>query len=285
MSVLIIIYNQLQLKQNNLSSIHYHMVRAKHKVTEDIISVIFDYAKTDGREDEDYAHITDDNTRAHAILSTFQGDYQTLTQQFPTLANDYKDRKIRHEYRTYYGTALKHFKKCAEKSDPSFVVTPTATTAPTTSALLQRAPTTAPNAPPPAPTSSAEISILVQSVTTLSQTFKERDAKTAEAMLQRDAHTAEAMLQLRKEIADREAKKDEKDEKNRNSMLEGINSNAVMIKSTRDMVVHTIGEVATCKKDIETVRKECAEIRQFIEFGDSLNVNLFPDGKYKSYEI
>ena len=124
------------------------------------------YAKTDdGRKD--YPRIADDYSRAHAILSSFEGKYSTqLIKQFPTLANGYKD--VRDKYKTYYGTALKYFARCAAKSDPSFVLA--APTAPTT---------TAPNAPAArttsttAPASSAEVNTILQSISSLERKVME----------------------------------------------------------------------------------------------------------------
>jgi len=248
------------------------MGQPKSQVTKDIISVAQDFAKKQECR-QLYSHITDDNSRAYTALALYKGKYRKLIQDFPTLANDYSNNKlIRNQYSKYFGTALSNLAELAEESDPSFVRQATSTPAPLRS--IRTAPTTAPAA---VSSSSAEVSLMVQSINSLGKTFADRDA-----------HTQEAILQMRTEQAKRDekraeedAKRAEEDKENRDVMMKAINANTEMNKDTRNMAAYAIQEVTTAKKDIQTAKKEREAIRQFIGMDDDgPNVNLFQDGKY-----
>ena len=281
------------------------MVREKHPVTKDMIRLTQDFAQTQECR-QLYPHITDDNSRAYTFFFKYKGNYRDLVKHFPTLANDYNNNeKIKAQYSKYYKTALDHLRELAIESDTSFVPPPPV--APRRRRATRTAPSTTPATT--APTSSTEAHLLLQSMNKLGQTFVERDAHTAQEMLKmrndfaedmanRDAKKDEEMLQMRKEQADRDAKyqkeQADRDAKRaeedkeyrqemsqmRKDMADRDEKRAEENKTTRDMAVFAIAEVATAKKDIATAKKEREEIRQYIGMDDVKKANLFQDGKY-----
>ena len=311
--VLLIIYNRPQQTiEFNTTSTTYQptiiiMVQEKHEVTEHIISEIKSFAESEeGRQL--HPNIPDSNSRAYYILNPYQSKYKKLTTKFTALQPAYKKRKVQQQYNKYYKTALRHFEEAALASDPTFV--PPEPPAPASRRRTTRtAPTTTAPATTSAPTSSTEAHLLLQSMNKLGQTFVERDAHTAQEMLKmrndfaedmanRDAKKDEEMLQMRKEQADRDAKyqkeQADRDAKRaeedkeyrqemsqmRKDMADRDEKRAEENKTTRDMAVFAIAEVATAKKDIATAKKEREEIRQYIGMDDVKKANLFQDGKY-----